>query len=54
LYHLLGMLQGDPSSVTPANLEDHLDLHDPMFLKLPPVKLGPVADDDPPFLAKLV
>ena len=54
LYHLLGMLQGDPSTVTPANLEDHLDLHDPMFLKQPPVKLGPVADDDPPFLAKLV
>jgi len=54
LYHLLGMLQGDPSTVTPASLEDHLDLHDPMFLKLPPVKLGPVADDDPPFLAKLV
>ena len=54
LYHLLGILQGDPSTVTPASLEDHLDLHDPMFLKLPPVKLGPVADDDPPFLAKLV
>ena len=54
LYHLLGILQGDPSSVTPANLENHLDLHNPVFLKLPPVKFGPVTNDDPPFLAKLV
>ena len=55
LYHLLGVLRGDPTTVTPANLEDHLDLHDPVFLKLPRRKSGPVAnDDDPPFLATLV
>ena len=53
-YHLLGMLKGDPTTVSPRTLEHHLELSDPVSIKLPPVKLGPIANDDPPLLAKLV
>lgn len=53
-YHHLGMLRGDPTTVSPLTLEQHLDLSNPVFIKLPPVKLGPIANDDPPLLAKLV
>ena len=53
-YHLLKVLKGDPTTVSPLTLEQHLDLSNPVFIKLPPVKLGPIANDDPPLLAKLV
>ena len=54
-YKLLGVLQGNPESITPANLEEHLDLETPIYIKLPGVKKGPLAcGGDPPFLSKLV
>ena len=53
-YHLLGLLKGDPTTVSPRTLEHYLELSDPVSIKLPPVKLGPIANDDPPLLAKLV
>ena len=53
-FHLLGVLKGDPTTVSPRTLEHYLELSDPVSIKLPPVKLGPIANDDPPLLAKLV
>ena len=53
-YKKLGVLNADPDSITPHNLETNLTLEEPKYIKLPPVKEGPVAHGDPPFLAKLV
>lgn len=53
-YKKLGVLNTDPDQITPHNLEANLTLEEPKYIKLPPVKEGPVAHGDPPFLAKLV
>ena len=54
LYNKIGLLKTDPDNITPANLESNLSLSDPVYIKLPPVKEGPLTHGDPPFLSKLV
>lgn len=54
LYNKIGLLKTDPKNITPGNLEANLSLADPVYIKLPPVKEGPLAHGDPPFLSKLV
>lgn len=53
-YKLLKVLKTDPDDITPDNLEEYLDLEPPKYFKLPKVKEGPMATNDPPFLSKLV
>ena len=53
-YKVLGILNGEPSQVTPDTLEDHVDLEEPIYIKLPPPRPGPVASGDPPLLSILV
>ena len=53
-YRQMGILEVDPKTITPGNLENNLSLTDPVYIKLPPVKEGPLAHGDPPFLSKLV
>ncbi len=53
-YNKMGVLKTDPVKITPQNLEENLTLLDPKYIRLPKVKVGPVARDDPPFLSKLV
>lgn len=53
-YKLMGVFNGDPTTVTPETLEEHVDLEDPIFVKLPPPRPGPVASGEPPLLFKLV
>lgn len=53
-YKKLGLLAVSPNEITPQNLQANLTLEEPKYIKLPPVKEGPVAHGDPPFLAKLV
>ena len=53
-YKMLGFLNSEPSRVSPDTLETHLDLEEPIYIKLPPPRPGPVASGDPPLLSKLV
>ena len=53
-YKLLGILGGDPGEVLPTTLQDILRLSDPVYIRLPPMKPGPVLTGDPPFLQKIV
>lgn len=53
-YKKMGILATDPNEIRPDNLEANLDLSEPTYVKLPPVKEGPVARGNPPFLSKLV
>ena len=53
-YKMLDVLNTDPSRVSPDTLETHLDLGDPIYIKLPSPRAGPVASGDPPLLSKLV
>ena len=54
-YKLMGMFNSDPSKVTPQTLQDHIDLAEPIYVKLPPPRPGPVAHgEDPPLLSKLL
>ena len=53
-YKLLGFLNGEPSKVSPDTLETYLDLEEPIYIKLPPPRVGPVASGDPPLLSLLV
>lgn len=54
LYKLMGILDGDPGDVLPTTLQDNLQLSDPVYIKLPAMKPGPLLTGDPPFLEKLV
>ena len=53
-YKELGIFDGTPDEVTPENFVEQLPLSDPLYVKLPTVKLGPMAHGDPPFLKQLV
>ena len=53
-YQKLGLLDGNPDTITPASLEDNLDLEEPVYIELPKVKEGPIAHGDPPFFSRLV
>ena len=54
IFHELGALSTDnPSCVRPDTLEEFLHLQEPEYIRLPPVKEGPLTTGDPPFLAKL-
>ena len=53
-FKLLDIVNADPASLLPHTLPEVLNLSEPMYIELPPVKLGPQATGDPPFLTKLV
>ena len=53
-YKELGVFAGAPDEVTPENFVEQLPLSNPLYIKLPTVKLGPMAHGDPPFLKQLV
>jgi hypothetical protein len=53
-YRELGVFTGTPDEVTPENFLAQLPLSDPLYIKLPSVKLGPMVNGDPPFLKQLV
>ena len=53
-YKLLGVFDGDPTEVKPSTLQDVLPLSDPVYIRLPAMKPGPVRTGDPPFLQKLM
>lgn len=53
-YKKMGLLETDPNEIRPGNLEANLSLSEPTYIKLPPVKEGPLTKGDPPFLSKLV
>lgn len=53
-YDQMGVLSGDPFRVTPETLQNHLNLEEPIYIKLPPPRPGPVASGEPPLLSKLV
>ena len=53
-YKLMGVFNGDPSSITPETLQDYIDLDEPVYVKLPPPMPGPVSSGDPPLLSILV
>lgn len=53
-YNLLGYLNSEPSNVSPDTLETCLDLEEPIYIKLPPPRPGPVSSGDPPLLSLLV
>ena len=53
-YKQLRIFKGDPADVTPENFLTQLPLVDPIYVKLPSMKLGPMVNGDPPFLKQLV
>ena len=53
-YKELGIFTGTPDEVTPENFLPQLPLSDPLYIKLPHVKLGPMVHGEPPFLRQLV
>lgn len=53
-YRLMGVFNVEPSRVTPWTLQDHLQLEEPIYIKLPPPRPGPVASGEPPLLTKLM
>jgi len=53
-YKKMGVLQVDPETIRPDTLQDNLSLGEPRYISLPPVREGPMAHGDPPFLSKLV
>ena len=53
-YKRLGVFQKEPNEVTPATFRDHLNLRDPIYVRLPSVKFGPMVHGEPPFLKQLV
>lgn len=54
VYEKMGILKVDPKSITPENLEANLSLGEHKYIQMSPVREGPVAHGDPPFLSKLV
>ena len=53
-YKKLGVLQSEPNDITPGNLEANLELGDPVYIKLPEVKEGPIAYGELPLLSRLM
>ena len=53
-YQKLGIFKGSPDLVTPTNIRSQLPLLEPIYVRLPSVKLGPMVHGDPPFLKQLV
>ena len=53
-YYVLGVFDGSAEEATPESLLRDLPLLDPIFVKLPTVKLGPMVNGEPPFLKQLM
>ena len=53
-YKRLDALRGAPSDMTPSILEEMLQLSKPTYIKVPPLKPGPVINKDPPLAMKLL
>ena len=53
-YQKLGVFAGKPDEITPDNFREHLPLLDPIEIRLPSVKLGPMVHGEPPFLKQIV
>jgi len=57
LAHVMSRLECisvEPHTVTPKDFISHLSLDDPIFIKLPETREGPLVHGSPPFLAKLM
>lgn len=52
-YKKLGVLKGDPSDATPATLEGMLQFSEPICVKVPPLKPGPVINREAPLLIQV-
>jgi len=50
----LGCMSIEPHTVTPATFINHLNLDEPISIKLPETSKGPLITGSPPFLAKLM
>ena len=53
VYHKLGIMLSNPCDITPEHFLDALPLEEPIFVKLPPVKPGPLITGEPPLLAQI-
>ena len=53
VYKELGVLLANPIDLNPDTFQDALPLSDPINVKLPPVKLGPVATGAPPLISQI-
>ena len=53
-YRELGVFHGVPDEAEPETFVGQLPLSDPLYIKLPTIKLGPMVHGDPPFLKQLV
>ena len=53
LYKELAVLSVKPDELSLDTFESSLPLEEPIYVKLPPVKQGPMVTGDPPFLAQL-
>ena len=53
VYKKLGILLSNPSDIRPETFQDALPLSEPIYIKLPPVKPGPLITGEPPLLAQI-
>ena len=53
VYKELGVMLTNPIDIRPDTFQDALSLSDPIYVKLPPVKLGPVVTGAPPLLSQI-
>ena len=53
VYKELGVLLANPIDLRPDTILNALPLSDPIFIKLPPVKLGPLVTGTPPLLSQI-
>ena len=53
VYKELGVMLANPIDIRPDTFQDALALSDPIYIKLPPVKQGPVVTGAPPLLSQI-
>ena len=51
VYKEFGVLLANPTDLRPDTFQDALPFSDPIYIKLPPVKLGPLVTGTPPLLS---
>ena len=53
VYHKLDIMLSHPRDITPDNFQNALPLSEPVYIKLPPIKPGPLITGEPPLLAQI-
>ena len=53
VYHKLEIMLSHPRDIKPDNFQDALPLSKPVYIKLPPIKPGPLITGEPPLLAQI-